>query len=47
MSATLSIKEKSYLEDAMELENLCLVKYSVYVETREYPGFFFKKDTKK
>ncbi|SDF57152.1 hypothetical protein [Sporolituus thermophilus] len=35
MSATLSIKEKSYLEDAMELENLCLVKYSVYADQCE------------
>ncbi|WP_040683445.1 hypothetical protein [Thermosinus carboxydivorans] len=35
MSSTLSIKEKSYLEDALELENLCLVKCSVYADQCE------------
>lgn len=28
----LTNKEISYLQDALEMENLCIIKYSVYVD---------------
>ena len=31
-SASLSAKERSYLEDALQMENLCIAKSSVYAD---------------